>query len=60
MVPNPYQNSLEHDLRFKGAIACAKRKNPNIKFKTVASALPPLQEPPVILKAKVYLPCNDL
>jgi RHS repeat-associated protein len=51
---HPYQDSINADLRFKSAVACAKRHNPNIKLKTVVSPLPLLEKSPVILPAK---PC---
>ena len=39
---NSYQNSLEQDMRFKAAVACARRKRSNIKIRTKVSKLPPL------------------
>lgn len=37
---NSYQNSLEQDMRFKAAVACAKRKRPGIKIRTKVNKLP--------------------
>lgn len=39
-----YQESLEQDLRFKAAIACAMRINPDVKLNTLVSPLPPIKE----------------
>jgi hypothetical protein len=58
-LPNPYQASLEFDLRFKAAVACAKRNDPNIRLVTDASKLPILQDAPVILRAKPVLRYNQ-
>ncbi|MES2996756.1 MAG: RHS repeat-associated core domain-containing protein [Verrucomicrobiota bacterium] len=46
-----YQISLEEDLRFKAAIACARRKNPNIILKTTSNAFPTLSQGAIIPRA---------
>ena len=46
-----YQNSIFEDLTFKAAIACAQRKDANVRLRTIANAVPPLSNGPVIPRA---------
>jgi RHS repeat-associated protein len=61
--PDSYQGSLEMDLEFKAAVACAQRKSKDksnkLSIKTVVSKLPPITIGPIIPTALVVTPCDQ-
>jgi RHS repeat-associated protein len=54
-----YQGSLEADLDFKAAVACAKRKSKGISIKTKVSKLPSVTKGPITPKALPVSPCDQ-